>query len=110
MAITLNNLEDAFLFISSGFDQEKCVAIHKKTGNTFYQSDMSGIDELPKDVDNGEYVFMPYKNELGLGIDLGFDFFYSRSIIIAYSYGMDGFVLGPAGMLKGDSSINGLIC
>ncbi len=74
MAISYSDLEDAFMFVGSGFVDSTSVAIHKETGKTYYMSEMSDVDEFPEDVDGGNYVFVPDKRELDLGQSLVFDF------------------------------------
>ena len=72
--IKYDELENAFFYVSSDQQYMHLAVLHKKTGETFYQSDIAGIDEFPEDVENGDYINIPHKNELGLGRDLVFDF------------------------------------
>ena len=72
--IKYEEIENAYEFVSSGNMYDNTVAVNSKTGEIYYQSEMSGIDELPEDVDSGGYVFIPHKNDLDLGKNLVFDF------------------------------------
>lgn len=72
--IDYSNLEDAFSYVSSDQPFMNHAIINKNTGETFYQSDMSGIDEFPEDYDDEKYIDVPHKNDLDLGRKLVYDF------------------------------------
>ncbi len=76
MEIKYSDIEDAFMFVSSGqlYDCSACISL--KTGKTHYQSDYVDFDELPEDIDDSEYITIPHQTELGLGRDLVLDFAY----------------------------------
>ncbi|NIA28891.1 MAG: hypothetical protein GWP06_03125 [Actinobacteria bacterium] len=61
--INFSDLEDAFLFVSSDQPFMHSAVINKKTGETFYQSELSDIDEFPDDVSSEDYVEIPHKND-----------------------------------------------
>ena len=52
--------------------------VNKKTGEVFYRSELSGLDEFPEDLEGGAFIEIPHKNDLDLGRDLVFDFVSSR--------------------------------
>jgi len=75
MAISFDDIENAFLFV--GMDQQYMhnAYLNKETGQIFYTSEMGDSDELPEDIDDPEkYVTIPHKNDLELGKDLVFEF------------------------------------
>lgn len=68
-------LELAFAFVNFDDGSDNCGYVSRSTGQTFVQSDLSDIDELPDDIgSNDEYVEIPDKYALGLGQDLVSDF------------------------------------
>ncbi|HET6421128.1 MAG TPA: UPF0158 family protein [Geobacteraceae bacterium] len=68
-------IEDAFHFVSSAAYGEHSAVISRTTGETYFASVMSNIDEMPEDVgENDDYVDIPYKNDLGLGKPLVMEF------------------------------------
>ena len=72
--INFSDIEDAFLFVSSARPFTNTAVLNKKTGKTFYRSEFSGEDDFPEDVENEDYIEIPHKNDLNLGINLVFDF------------------------------------
>lgn len=68
------NVEEAFLFVSSAKPFLNLAVINRKTGETFYKSGLSGIDDFPEDVDAGDYIGIPHKMDLELGQELVFAF------------------------------------
>lgn len=72
--INFNDLENAFFFVSSEQPFMHSAVINRKTGETFYQSELTDTDEFPDDVDSEDYVAIPHKNDLDLGTELVFDF------------------------------------
>jgi hypothetical protein len=76
MAAKFQDLLDAVEFASFGETQ---AIMCRETGQIYWRSDFSGIDEpdepLPDDIDNGEkYIAIPDKRELGLGKPLALAF------------------------------------
>ena len=75
MAISFDDIENAFFFV--GMDQ---MFMHnaylcKETGEIFYTSEMDDSDELPEDIDDPEkYISIPHKNDLDLGKTLVIEF------------------------------------
>ena len=72
--ISFSDVEDAFLFVSSDQQFMNSAIINKKSGEVYYRSDMTDINEFPEDCDSDDYVAIPHKNDLDLGRDLVFDF------------------------------------
>lgn len=72
--INLDDIENAFFFVSSAMQYTASAAVNKKTGEIYYRSELSDEDEFPDDVEEGGYAFVPHKNELDLGRDLVFEF------------------------------------
>jgi len=77
--INFDDLELAFLYVNSDADFDKYAVVHRKTGEFFYQSDFTGTDEFPEDVESDDYIEIPDKNDLNLGRTLVFDFCRSLS-------------------------------
>ena len=74
MAVSFSDIEDAFLFVSS---EQMCIHnayLCRETGEIFYESEMSDLDELPEDIDDDKYISIPHKNELELGKALVIEF------------------------------------
>jgi len=68
MAVTLDDIENAFLFVSMDQQFMNNAYLCKESGEIFYTSDMGDSDELPEDIDDLEkYISIPHKNELDLG-------------------------------------------
>jgi len=76
MSISYSELENAFLFISGQPPFTNSAILNTENGDIYYQSDFSGIDDLPEDieVDDEKYIGIPHKNDLNLGRDLVFEF------------------------------------
>jgi hypothetical protein len=76
MEINFSDIEDAFYFVSSDPDYENEAIVDKKSGKIFYSSEMTGIDDIPHniDLDSDQYAYIPHKNNLNLGRDLAIDF------------------------------------
>ncbi|MFQ6114906.1 MAG: UPF0158 family protein [bacterium] len=72
--IDFNELEDAFSFVSSDQPFLNSAIVNKKTGEIFYRSELSGIDDFPENFEDEDFIEIPHKNELDLGSDLVFDF------------------------------------
>lgn len=73
-----SDVEDAFLFVGSDQPDMNSAIINKKSGEIYYQSELTGTDEFPEDCDDGDYISIPHKNDLDLGRDLVFDFVASK--------------------------------
>ena len=51
--------------------------LNKEAGKIYWHSEYGDDkDELPQDIDDGNYIAIPHKNELDLGSTLVFDFAY----------------------------------
>jgi hypothetical protein len=77
MHVSLNDLLQAFEFISCGDEEENQAFLCKQTGKIYWQS--SHVDDLddtlPEDIsDSDAYLQIPDKKELGLGKPLALDF------------------------------------
>jgi hypothetical protein len=71
----LDEIEDAFLFVSSASQFTHSALLSKVTGEIFYISEMGDSDDLPEGIeDSDEYIDIPHKNELDLGTRLVMDF------------------------------------
>jgi hypothetical protein len=78
MAIKFTDVLELFEFVNFGspFCHEGYIC--KTTGKTYFYSDFGDNEPLPDDIDNTEqYLAIPYKNDLGLGRDLVFEFIQS---------------------------------
>jgi hypothetical protein len=70
-----DDIELAFSFVSAVPQGGNSAYLDVKTGGIFYQSVMTGIDELDgKTMDWEQLIEIPHKNELGLGQALVFEF------------------------------------
>jgi len=67
MKTTFSDIEDAFMFASSGQAYECEAYISQTTGEIYYHSDYGDYDDLPEDIDDPEYIVIPHKTELDLG-------------------------------------------
>lgn len=74
MAITYDEIENAFIFVSMDQQSMHNAYLCKETGRIFYTSEMGDSDELPEDIDNPKYICIPHKNDLDLGKDLVIEF------------------------------------
>jgi len=75
MAISFDDIENAFFFVSMDQMFMHSAYLCKETGEIFYTSEMGDSDELPEDIDDPEkYVTIPHKNELDLGKALVIEF------------------------------------
>jgi hypothetical protein len=73
--MTYDDLENAFLFVSSGAPFEHHAVIHRITGESFFNSEITGENEIPEEVDEcDDYLAVPHKNELDLGRPLVMEF------------------------------------
>jgi hypothetical protein len=68
MAISFDDIENAFFFVSMDQQFMNNAYLCKETGEIFYTSEMGDSDELPEDINDPEkYIAIPHKNELDLG-------------------------------------------
>lgn len=75
MAVSFDDIENAFFFVSMGQMYMHNAYLCKETGEIFYNSDMVDSDELPEDIDDPDkYISIPHKNELDLGKALVIEF------------------------------------
>ena len=75
MAISFDDIENAFLFVSMDQQGMHNAYLCKETGQLFYTSEMGDSDELPEDIDDPEkYITIPHKNDLELGKALVIEF------------------------------------
>jgi len=74
MAITYDEIENAFIFVSMDRQYMHNAYLCKETGRIFYTSEMGDSDELPEDIDDPKYISIPHKNELDLGKNLVIEF------------------------------------
>ncbi|MFW8602451.1 transglutaminase-like domain-containing protein [Desulfobacterota bacterium M19] len=76
MKINYSDIEDAFMFVSSGYPCEHTAYISRYTGVIYYHSEYGDFDELPEDIDDPQYISIPHKTELNLGKRLVLKFAY----------------------------------
>ncbi len=75
MAISFDDIENAFFFVSMDQQYMHNAYLCKETGEIFYTSEIGDSDELPEDIDEPEkYIAIPHQNELELGKALVFEF------------------------------------
>lgn len=73
---SFSDIEDAFMFVSSGMYGSNSALLCKDTGKIFYISDMAGIDDTEEadHLDIDRCIEIPHKNEFDLGKNLVFEF------------------------------------
>jgi hypothetical protein len=59
MAITFDEIENAFMFVNIDQHYMHNVYLCKETGKMFYTSEMGDSDELPDDIDDPKYFCSP---------------------------------------------------
>lgn len=75
MAVSFDDIENAFLFASMGPQFTHYAYLCRETGKIYYESEMGDSDELPEDIEDPEkYITIPHKNELDLGRALVIEF------------------------------------
>jgi len=73
--ISFNDIEAAYLFVSSARYGMNSAVLRKDTGQILYQSEMGDIDEIEDEyLDWDMCVEIPHKNDLDLGEQLIFAF------------------------------------
>jgi hypothetical protein len=75
-SVLFSELLNAFEFVGSGRPFENQAYICLETGNIYFVSSISGAEEdAPEDIETSDqYIMVPHKNDLGLGLDLVFSF------------------------------------
>ena len=77
MAVSFNELLEAFDFVNFGGMGEHQAFLCRQTGKVYWHTEFldDEFDELPEDIDDDEkYIQVPDKRELGLGKRLALDF------------------------------------
>jgi hypothetical protein len=78
MAVSWDELEASFEWVSFDGGGANQAFLCKETGRIYWHSDYGGggdDEELPDDIEDGEkYIAVPDKRELGLGTPVVFDF------------------------------------
>ena len=75
MAVSFDDIENAFSFVSMDQQFMHNSYLCKETGEIFYSSEIGDSDELPEDIDDPDkYIAIPHKNELDLGKALVIEF------------------------------------
>lgn len=76
MPVSLNDILEAFEFVSAGDMGEHQAFLCRQSGEVYLRSEIcDDLDELPDDIEDGEkYVQLPDKRELELGKPLALDF------------------------------------
>jgi hypothetical protein len=71
-----SDIENAFMYVASAGYASNSALLCKETGEIYYRSEMSGIDETEEvdDLDLDECLEIPHKNDLDLGRCLVFEF------------------------------------
>ena len=71
-----SEIESAFMYVASAMYGMNSALLCKDTGEIYYRSEMSGIDETEEvdDLDLDECIEIPHKNDLDLGRRLVFEF------------------------------------
>jgi hypothetical protein len=73
--VKFSDIEQAFDFVNSGQPYEHTAFVSRSTGETYWQSEISDVDELPEDVaEDEDFVEIPHGNDLDLGTRLVWDF------------------------------------
>jgi hypothetical protein len=76
--MTYDEIENAFFFVSGAPPFENSAVVHRVSGEIFYSSAMAGIDEIPEDAEEDDYLWIPHKIDLDLGKSLVMDFVRAR--------------------------------
>jgi hypothetical protein len=75
MAISFDDIENAFFFVSMEQESMNNAYLCRETGKIFLESGFEDLDRLPEDIDYMEkYISIPHKNELDLGKALVIEF------------------------------------
>jgi len=72
--VKFSDIEDAFFYVSSDQPFMNEAIVNRKTGKTYYKSELSGNNDFPKDMNSQDYLDIPHKNDLDLGNNLVSDF------------------------------------
>ena len=73
--LKFSDVQDAFFFVSSaGYGMHSAV-LRRDTGQIYYRSEEGDLDQITdQDLDWGNCIDIPHKNDLGLGQQLVFQF------------------------------------
>ena len=75
MAISFEDIENAFMYVSMDQKYMNNAYLCKETGQFFYTSEMYDSEEIPEDIDDPDkYITIPHQNDLELGKSLVFEF------------------------------------
>ncbi|QDO99918.1 hypothetical protein [Thalassotalea sp. PS06] len=75
MKIKFSDILELFEMVNFGSPHSNEGYINKSTGKTYFYSEFGdNEEELPDDIDEETYLFIPHKSELNQGNDLAFDF------------------------------------
>ena len=72
--INFSDIEEAFFFVSSDVPFMNEAVLNKKTGQIYYRSEYGDEDDFPEYFAGDDYIAIPHKNDLDLGVVLVFDF------------------------------------
>jgi hypothetical protein len=73
--MTLSEIEDSIMFVSSGMYGENSAMFCKSTGEICWSSDSSDIHDIPEEAyESDDWIDIPHRNDLDLGRDLVFKF------------------------------------
>lgn len=74
-AVKLDDLEEALMFVSSGDGFDSAAWVCRDTGEVLLHSEEDDFEPIPEDIDDeGRYVAVPDKHDLGLGKPLALEF------------------------------------
>jgi hypothetical protein len=74
MKVNFDTIEDAYLYVSMDEAFMNDAVLDKETGEIYFRSEMSGIDEFPDDINESKYISIPHKRDLRLGSSVALDF------------------------------------
>jgi len=73
--VKFSDIQDAFFFVSSESYGMHSAILDKSTGQLYYRSEMGDLDEIGEECfDYDTCIDIPHKNDIGLGLELVFDF------------------------------------
>jgi len=77
--MNFDDLENAFLFVTSAAPYEHVAMICKETGQVHLKSELGDLDEIPEEAyDSDSWLMVPHMKELDLGQRLVFAFVAQR--------------------------------
>ena len=75
---SFDDIHEAYTFVSGAPPCEHTATLRRSTGQIFLRAEMGDLDEISEagldDVDQGDLIEIPHKNDLDLGRELVFDF------------------------------------